>query len=222
VPRSHRYCGIDGHRKKSQSISPLRGTGWWRIAHQWRDIGHGKETYLEAKRAVETWEHFRVSWPFGGAQVADTQQRPPRIGDGYIVLAGFLQFWSINPLRVLYVRESVDTQPRTASTPHNVQQEQRGQRGTRKLPSKNTRVKSYRVGSGCLGGHLLAGEERFSIVWDHDTDKVAFEVLSFSRPQGVTGTLLYPVTYCLQSLFGVRSCDAVQAQVRRGRRSASS
>eukprot|EP00923_Selenidium_pygospionis_P032055 GHVN01056690.1.p1 GENE.GHVN01056690.1~~GHVN01056690.1.p1 ORF type:complete len:282 (+),score=33.31 GHVN01056690.1:2132-2977(+) len=38
-----------------------------------------------------------------------------------------------------------------------------------------------------LSGHLLEGEESFSVIWNQQSDVVSFEVFSFSRPAGMLG-----------------------------------
>ncbi|KAJ8764468.1 hypothetical protein K2173_006208 [Erythroxylum novogranatense] len=67
---------------------------------------------------------------------------------------------------------------------------------------------SFSFGSGTLGGHLLAGEERFSIEMD-ENDQVWYEVLSFSKPAHFLSLLGYPYVNLRQKHFVRQSAFAV-------------
>ena len=52
-----------------------------------------------------------------------------------------------------------------------------------------------------LQGHLIAGEERFCIIHDRKKDEVYFDMTSFSKPNGLWGTLVTPYIRLLQRQF---------------------
>lgn len=70
----------------------------------------------------------------------------------------------------------------------------------------------FAFGSGTLQGHLLAGEERFSVQLDED-DQVWYEVLSFSKPAHILSTLCYPYVQLRQRHFAQQSGQALLRHV---------
>jgi uncharacterized protein (UPF0548 family) len=52
-----------------------------------------------------------------------------------------------------------------------------------------------------VNGHLLAGEERFRVVYDKATDQVKFDMYSFSRPANVLGLIALPYVRHVQKSF---------------------
>ncbi|PKI59943.1 UPF0548 protein At2g17695 [Punica granatum] len=89
--------------------------------------------------------------------------------------------WVVMPLEVLYVNDN-------------------------RNPKKG--VASFSFGSGTLRGHLLAGEERFSVELD-DNNQVWYEVLSFSKPAHFLSLLGYPYIKLRQKFFAHQSTNAV-------------
>jgi len=55
---------------------------------------------------------------------------------------------------------------------------------------------------GTLPGHVESGEERFQIEWDRATDRVAYDVLAFSKPNHILTKLGYPLVRLSQKRFG--------------------
>lgn len=55
---------------------------------------------------------------------------------------------------------------------------------------------------GTLPGHVESGEERFLIEWDRATDRVAYDILAFSKPNHILTRLGYPVVRRSQKRFG--------------------
>ncbi|XP_078155583.1 outer envelope protein [Carex rostrata] len=88
--------------------------------------------------------------------------------------------WLMMPLQIAYVTSTV------------------------KGPTKS----SFSFGSGTLQGHLLAGEERFSVQWDED-DKVWYEIFSFSKPAHILSVIGYPYVLLRQKYFAQRSARAL-------------
>ena len=55
---------------------------------------------------------------------------------------------------------------------------------------------------GTLPGHVESGEERFQIEWDRTTDRVAYDILAFSKPNHILTKLGYPLVRLSQKRFG--------------------
>ncbi|KAJ4773873.1 outer envelope protein [Rhynchospora pubera] len=88
--------------------------------------------------------------------------------------------WLMMPLEIAYVTSTV------------------------KRPAKG----SFSFGSGTLQGHLLAGEERFSVEWDED-NKVWYEIVSFSKPADILSVIGYPYVLLRQKYFAQQSTQAM-------------
>ncbi|XP_006649239.1 UPF0548 protein At2g17695 isoform X2 [Oryza brachyantha] len=70
----------------------------------------------------------------------------------------------------------------------------------------------FAFGSGTLQGHLLAGEERFSVQLDEE-DQVWYEVMSFSKPAHILSSLCYPYVQLRQRHFAHHSGQALLRHV---------
>ncbi|XP_071707744.1 UPF0548 protein At2g17695 [Rutidosis leptorrhynchoides] len=68
---------------------------------------------------------------------------------------------------------------------------------------------SFGFGGGTLGGHLLSGEERFSVEMDGDK-QVWYEILSISKPAHPLSVIGYPYVFLRQKYFAHQSSDAVR------------
>ncbi|XP_044470403.1 UPF0548 protein At2g17695 [Mangifera indica] len=90
--------------------------------------------------------------------------------------------WVMMPLQVVYINES-----RRAKKP----------------------VASFGFGSGTLQGHLLAGEERFSVELDED-NQVWYEILSLSKPAHFLSFIGYPYVQLRQKYFAQQSANAIK------------
>jgi uncharacterized protein (UPF0548 family) len=66
---------------------------------------------------------------------------------------------------------------------------------------------------GTLPGHLLAGEERFLVQWDHLDDSVWYDLQAISRPSGPAGRLAYPLVRRAQRRFAPESLRAMTRAV---------
>lgn len=62
-------------------------------------------------------------------------------------------------------------------------------------------VTRFAFAYGTLQGHVVSGEERFELTWDHATDEVSFEIRKFSRLQHWVVRTFRPVARHLQSKF---------------------
>ncbi|KAK1587693.1 hypothetical protein Q3G72_015930 [Acer saccharum] len=90
--------------------------------------------------------------------------------------------WVMMPLQVVYVNESKRAKKTAAS---------------------------FGFGSGTLQGHLLAGEERFSIELD-ENNQVWYEILSLSKPAHFLSFIGYPYAQLRQKYFAHQSVNAVK------------
>lgn len=69
-------------------------------------------------------------------------------------------------------------------------------------------IRRYGFAYGTLPQHSLRGEERFIVKWDHVSDAVWYEVVSFSRPSNLLLRAAYPVARLLQRRFVHESTTA--------------
>jgi len=93
--------------------------------------------------------------------------------------------WLMMPLQVVYVHEK---------------------------KKANKAMVSFGFGSGTLQGHLLAGEERFSIELD-ENNQVWYEILSFSKPAHFLAFIGFPYVLLRQKYFARQSTNAVLKQL---------
>ncbi|MFO0905536.1 MAG: DUF1990 domain-containing protein [Pirellulales bacterium] len=69
---------------------------------------------------------------------------------------------------------------------------------------------------GTLPGHVESGEERFLIEWERATDRVAYDILAFSKPNHILTRLGYPLVRRSQKRFGRDSAAAMFRAVNAG------
>lgn len=62
------------------------------------DLGHGRETFLAARRAIEAWAQFDLGWC-----EAWPRETPIRAGEVVAVVACSLGLWWTNAARIVYV-----------------------------------------------------------------------------------------------------------------------
>ena len=65
--------------------------------------------------------------------------------------------------------------------------------------------KSYSFAHTTLQGHLLAGEEKFTVEKDLKNDRVYFKVETFSKPDHILAKVTYPAVRALQKIFGAHA-----------------
>ncbi|XP_022979037.1 UPF0548 protein At2g17695 [Cucurbita maxima] len=135
---------------------------------------------------VETYEKGKKAlqnWRHFGLNWAFVDSSTPvHPGVKFCVCAKEFLPWVVMPLQIVYVNEN---------------------RGT------NMARTCFSFGSGTLQGHLLAGEERFSIEMDSNS-QVWYEILSFSKPAHILSFLSYPYIILRQKYFAYQSTNAVK------------
>ncbi|KAG5623245.1 hypothetical protein H5410_008463 [Solanum commersonii] len=163
-------------------------------------VGSGRETFEKGKAALQNWR-FGISviyaeiscdqWSdyvpnqlcrhFGLNWAFVDPKAPIQSGTKFCVCVKEFFPWLMMPLQVVYVTEN-----------------------------KNSKKgASFSFGSGTLQGHLLAGEERFSIALD-ENDLVWYEILSFSKPAHLLSLFGYPYVLLRQKYFAHHSGIAVK------------
>jgi len=149
-------------------------------------LGSGFEAYEKGKSALESWRNFGLNWAF-------VDPKTP-IQNGAKVCACVKEFlpWVMMPLQVVYVKEN--------KRPKNT------------TPSFGYGRASFGFGSGTLQGHLLAGEERFSIEMD-EKKQVWYEIVSLSKPAHFLSFIGYPYVQLRQKIFAHQSTNAVLKHV---------
>ncbi|XP_077231521.1 outer envelope protein isoform X1 [Tasmannia lanceolata] len=151
-------------------------------------LGSGQNTYEKGKTAIQTWKHFGLKWAF-----VDPKTKIEK-GTKFCVCLKEILPWVVLPLQVAYVRDN----SRVAHVSDN---------------SRESKLKaSFGFGSGTLQGHLLAGEERFSIEWD-ENNQVWYEILSFSKPAHFLSFIGYPYVLLSQKYFAHQSMQSVRKHV---------
>ncbi|GAA0142022.1 hypothetical protein LIER_03021 [Lithospermum erythrorhizon] len=95
--------------------------------------------------------------------------------------------WLMMPLQVVYTKEDRDSQKA---------------------------LRSFGFAGGTLKGHLLAGEERFSVTLD-ENNQVWYEILSFSKPAHILSFFGYPYVLVKQKLFVHQSTNAIRKHISR-------
>ncbi|OIW09630.1 hypothetical protein TanjilG_28229 [Lupinus angustifolius] len=138
---------------------------------------------------VDTFEKGKnalQSWRHFGLNWAFVDPKTPvQQGVKFCVCVKEFLPWVMMPLQVVYVNET--------------------------NTAKN-RVASFGFGSGTLHGHLLAGEERFSVEID-EKNQVWYEILSFSKPNHILSFLGYPYVILRQKYFAHESAKLMQKHI---------
>jgi uncharacterized protein (UPF0548 family) len=109
---------------------------------------------------------------------------PIQVGIDVAVSVRHLGFYSLHACRIVYV---VDEQS----------------------PGKR-----FGFAYGTLGEHAESGEERFTVEWNRDDDRVWYDILAFSRPRQMFARLGYPLSRSLQRKFARGSKLAMLQSVR--------
>jgi uncharacterized protein (UPF0548 family) len=108
---------------------------------------------------------------------------PIQVGTDVAVSVRHFGFYSLNACRIIYV----------------VDQE--------------SPVRRFGFAYGTLGEHAESGEERFTVEWNRDDDRVWYDILAFSRPRKMFARLAYPLSRSLQRRFAKASKRAMVQSV---------
>jgi len=110
---------------------------------------------------------------------------PIRVETEVAVLVRHFGFHSLNACRIVYVIDEADP------------------------------IKRFGFAYGTLAEHAERGEERFTVEWNRDDDKVWYDILAFSRPRQMLARLGYPLSRFLQKRFAEGSKAAMVKSVSR-------
>ncbi|KAM7516076.1 hypothetical protein LguiA_005659 [Lonicera macranthoides] len=149
-------------------------------------LNHAKFLVGSGPETYEKGKNALQTWRHFGLNWAFVDPKTP-IQSGVRFCACVKEFfpWLMMPLQVVYVNENKRTRKSMAS---------------------------FSFGSGTLAGHLLAGEERFSIEMD-EKNQVWYEILSFSKPAHFLSFIGYPYVLLRQKYFAHQSTGAVRKYV---------
>jgi uncharacterized protein (UPF0548 family) len=109
---------------------------------------------------------------------------PIQVGTDVAVSVRHFGFYSLNACRIVYVID------------------------------EESPVKRFGFAYGTLGEHAESGEERFTVEWSRDDDRVWYDILAFSRPRQMFARLGYPLSRLLQKRFAEGSKAAMIQSVR--------
>ena len=134
-------------------------------------LGRGKATFQAACWALRQWRVYPNS-------MVTLYWPSARWECGTNLLVGFRwgPIWSLNPCRIIYVVGD-----------------------TRRRQGEDVQRCGFAVGT--LPGHVAAGEERFLVTWNRQTDEVAFQIDCVSRPHHAAAWLGWPYLRYQQARF---------------------
>jgi uncharacterized protein (UPF0548 family) len=110
---------------------------------------------------------------------------PIQVGTDVAVSVRHFGFYSLNACRIVYV------------------------------VNEESPVMRFGFAYGTLGQHAESGEERFTVEWSRDDDKVWYDILAFSRPKQMLARLMYPLSRSLQRRFAEGSKLAMLQSARK-------
>ena len=103
------------------------------------------------------------------------------------VLGRHFRVWSVNACRIVYVIEV-----------------------------EGPSLRRYGFALGTLPGHMVRGEERFTVEWHRTDDSVFYEVFAFARPAHPLAKVGPPFVRAVQRRFAADSLRSMAAAVERG------
>jgi uncharacterized protein (UPF0548 family) len=96
---------------------------------------------------------------------------PIQVGTDVAVSVHHFGFYSLNACRIVYIVDDDDP------------------------------MKRFGFAYGTLVEHAESGEERFTVEWNRNDDRVWYDILAFSRPRQMLARLGYPLSRSLQKKF---------------------
>ncbi|KAL9188206.1 hypothetical protein ACHAXT_006584 [Thalassiosira profunda] len=187
--------GNDGDEETRCSEADVNG---WRVLRFRRRVGHGKHCYKRVQEAVFDWD-FKAKRGKKSMGIVSTFQpttlRHKVLGDcdpsGYTprtprrrLLATFTELRLPRPLRSVFVANPVHTAYEV--------------KDSKCIPKCLVSASAYAT----CKGHLLAGEERATVIWRRDSGDVEVEIVSFSRSApSLAGKLIWPLIGSMQKSF---------------------
>jgi uncharacterized protein (UPF0548 family) len=180
--------------EENEHTKKLRSEGY-RICSRRVKVGEGWKTYRRAKSNLQNWNHVNLlGWT---SVLPDTAVKT---GSEFCLNARVLGVWIMNPLKTVYIEQKRTKLPVLNMVPV--------------LPLGYTSAK-YSFAGGTLKGHLLKGEERYSVSIDKKDKSVHYQVASISKPDHILSRLGYPIVCLLQSNFIRQSARSMARQIKR-------
>mmetsp|Transcript_17404 Transcript_17404/g.55913 ORF Transcript_17404/g.55913 Transcript_17404/m.55913 type:complete len:226 (-) Transcript_17404:1295-1972(-) len=173
---------------------------WNALDHTEAQVGTGAADYEAAKKALQRWGHFQLGWTYVNPQTPVAKSALVCV---VAKAAPFLPLWTTCPLEVVYTEEKGG-----AAMGRKV-------KGGGAPPKGGPGVRKFTFAHGCLGTHLLAGEERFSVEMRGD-GSVWYEILTFSHAAHPISMLAYPMARWQQKRFARESVKAMKGEVQGG------
>ncbi|RZC45045.1 hypothetical protein C5167_037996 [Papaver somniferum] len=166
----------------AKSVSSLRND--IELSNEGFFLNHSRTLVGSGLNTYERGKNALLTWRHFALNWAMVDPSTPiEIGSKFCVCAKEILPWIAMPLQVAYVTDI-------------------------KNPNKEKLKASFGFGSGTLQGHLLSGEERFSIEMD-ENNQVWYEILSFSKPAHFLSFITYPYVQLRQKVFAHQSANAV-------------
>ncbi|XP_042375872.1 UPF0548 protein At2g17695-like isoform X2 [Zingiber officinale] len=175
------------HSRGQKSIEAVVGEAEGTLTENGFSINHARVLLGSGPRTFDLAKSALLSWKhFGLGWAFVNPKTPVEKGERFCVCVKEVIPWMMMPLQIAYVREDTG--------------------------GLSLNKASFSFGSGTLRGHLLAGEERFSIELD-ENDKVWYEIYSFSKPAHILSVISYPYVKLRQKFFTQQSVDAMKKHV---------
>lgn len=174
-----KYQGASSQPLSSSNKEKLTKNGFF-LNHSRILLGSGPQTFHNAKTALQTWRHLALNWAFVDPKTSI------EVGTKFCICVKELLPWVMLPLQVSFV---------VNDSSNSV-----GRRGHKRA--------TFGFVSGTLHGHLLAGEECFSVELDED-NQVWYEISSFSKPAHFLSFIGYPYVKLRQKYFAHQSTQSI-------------
>mmetsp|Transcript_7689 Transcript_7689/g.14301 ORF Transcript_7689/g.14301 Transcript_7689/m.14301 type:complete len:223 (-) Transcript_7689:1353-2021(-) len=192
--RGFNYDARGGTKKldDEEEVKAFKSNGY-RVCSRKVRVGEGWGTYRKAKSKLKDWRQVQLGWT---SVLPDT---PVKKGAEVCLCARVLGVWIMNPLKTVYVQTKRTRMPIVNLVPM--------------LPLAYNSAQ-FSHAEGTMKGHLLAGEERFSVSIDKKDKSVHYQVSSISKPDHILSRVGYPLVCLLQSNFIRQSTRSFQRELK--------
>eukprot|EP00611_Tribonema_gayanum_P001391 TRINITY_DN1100_c2_g1_i1.p1 TRINITY_DN1100_c2_g1~~TRINITY_DN1100_c2_g1_i1.p1 ORF type:complete len:309 (-),score=29.94 TRINITY_DN1100_c2_g1_i1:611-1498(-) len=228
APFNHDHPGITEDHEIA-AIAKKEERRKMRVNERRQRLGSGKALYHSACEAIRTGSviNGNLNWASLIMQPRGTSEIYPepdgtvpahyRPAAGDMVMTHVLCYrlaWALSPCRVVFAHWDKPLQ-RSRLTHGNYPESSRGSGqqglGTSGAGSGPTRPKGLYTGIGfsTLQGHMITGEERFTVEWHAEDDSVWLDLFSLSRGSEPLGRLCMPVVRPIQRAFFRDVCEGM-------------
>lgn len=162
------------------------------------ELGAGEGVFLAAKSALQHWGQFQLGWV-----CAWSPDTPIEAGRVVAIMGRAVGCWWLNACRIIYTIDG-NKDRKVAGLGDAA-----GAAAATSKAANSNPTTSYGFAYGTLPGHVECGEERFLIEWNHETDRVDYDILAFSKPNHPLTRLGYPFVRRSQKRFGRESAASM-------------